>query len=118
MRLHRPRVVMQENCDYDSEIENVLLDYEMVGTNGNIVTHTRDCFIVDDTLIGSRHDNRGSKPTHSDLLRKVGGRCCRCRNVSFRRLRNLLCVASKLNNTDIHYVLYRLISIARLFTQF
>lgn len=23
---------MQENCDYDSEIENVLLDYEVVGT--------------------------------------------------------------------------------------
>jgi len=27
---------MQENCDYDSEIENVLLDYEMVGTNGRV----------------------------------------------------------------------------------
>lgn len=47
MRLHRPRVVMQENCDYDSEIENMLLDYEVVGTNGNIVTHTRDCLIVE-----------------------------------------------------------------------
>lgn len=35
------------------------------------MTHTRDCLIVDDTLIGSRHDNRESKPMHSDLLRKV-----------------------------------------------
>lgn len=63
---------MQENCDYDSEIENVLLDYLEIGgeTNGNIVTHRlphrrRYAYRV------SVYDNRGGKATHSDLLRKV-----------------------------------------------
>ena len=45
------RYALQENHDYDSEIENVLLVYTVMGVNGIIVAHTRDWLIADAYVI-------------------------------------------------------------------